>query len=192
MRGIWLLCAALAGAVEPVETDLTHELLGVRRVFVDRLGGGETAGHLRDMIISSLLRSRLFVLTENESRADAFLRGSAEDLIFTDTFQTSSGVSGRASFGRGSTERSGGEYDRNTGYASAAVGEQESSRIAERKHEAAAYVRLVNKDGDVIWATTQESLGAKFRGASADVADKIVKQLVADVEKARKKAAQPR
>jgi hypothetical protein len=48
-----------------------------------------------------------------------------------------------------------------------------------------AAVRLITKDGDVIWATTQESLGAKFRGASADVADKVVRQLIADMEKAR-------
>jgi hypothetical protein len=47
-------------------------------------------------------------------------------------------------------------------------------------------VRLVNKDGDVIWSTTQESLGAKFRGASADVADKITAKLKEDFEKARK------
>jgi len=37
----------------------------------------------------------------------------------------------------------------------------------------------VNKDGDVIWSTTQESLGGRFRGASADVADKITRQLLA-------------
>jgi len=192
MKPYWLLWAALTISVEPVENDLSEELLTVRRIYVDRFGGGEPAAHLRDMVISSLQRSRLFVITENESRADVFLRGSAEDLIFTDTFQTSQGVSGRVSVGRGSTERSGGEYDRNTGYGSASVGEQESSRIAERKHEAVASVRLVNKDGDVIWATTQESLGAKFRGASADVADKIVKQLLADIEKARKKTAPAR
>ena len=47
-------------------------------------------------------------------------------------------------------------------------------------------MRIVNKDGDVIWSTTQESTGAKFRGASADVADKITRQLVADVERVRK------
>jgi hypothetical protein len=46
-----------------------------------------------------------------------------------------------------------------------------------------ATVRLVNKDGDVIWSTTQESTGAKFRGASADVAEKITRQLVADYDK---------
>ena len=70
---------------------------------------------------------------------------------------------------------------------SAGVGENESTNIKERKHEAMATVRLVNKDGDVMWSTTQESNGAKFRGASADVADKITKQLAVDVERLRKK-----
>ena len=70
---------------------------------------------------------------------------------------------------------------------SAGVGENESTKIRERKHEAMATVRLVNKDGDVMWSTTQESNGAKFRGASADVADKITKQLTADVERLRRK-----
>ena len=70
---------------------------------------------------------------------------------------------------------------------SAGVGENEATNIHERKHEAMATVRLVNKDGDVMWSTTQESIGAKFRGASADVADKITKQLTADMERLRKK-----
>ena len=48
-------------------------------------------------------------------------------------------------------------------------------------------MRLVNKDGDVIWSTTQESNGGKFKGASADVAEKITKQLVADVDQLRGK-----
>jgi hypothetical protein len=38
----------------------------------------------------------------------------------------------------------------------------------------------------VIWATTQESLGAKFHGASADVADKITGRLKEDYDKAWK------
>jgi len=46
-------------------------------------------------------------------------------------------------------------------------------------------VRLVNLDGDVIWSTTQESNGAKFRGAMADVADKIARKLIDETKKAR-------
>jgi hypothetical protein len=36
----------------------------------------------------------------------------------------------------------------------------------------------------VVWSTTQESKGAKYKSAGADVADKIVKQLLRDIEKA--------
>ena len=55
--------------------------------------------------------------------------------------------------------------------------DSENSRIQERRHEATGSVRLVGKDGDIIWSTTQESNGGKFRSAMADVADKIMKQL---------------
>ena len=47
-------------------------------------------------------------------------------------------------------------------------------------------MRLVNKEGDVIWSTTQESQGGKFRRASTDVADRITKKLVEDYEHAKK------
>jgi hypothetical protein len=47
-------------------------------------------------------------------------------------------------------------------------------------------VRLVSKDGDVIWSTTQESLGGRFRGASADVAERVTRQLLSDYERAKK------
>ncbi len=183
---LYLLPAAAAGAGP--EEEMLVQLLGIRRVYVDRLAGGETAVQIRDMVINSLQRAGLFVITENPERADAILRGSAEDMIFTDTFQSSDSVDARAAVGAGSTTPSvsrGGMGRRNT-YLSAAVGENESSRIAERKHEALAALRLVNKDGDVIWSTTQESLGGKFRGASADVAEKITRQLAGDFERAKK------
>jgi hypothetical protein len=50
-------------------------------------------------------------------------------------------------------------------------------------------VRLVGKDGDIIWSTTQESGGGKFRSAMADVADKIMKQLTEETRKMRDLAA---
>jgi len=178
MKWIVFLTLTLPAAADPT-------LLQVRRIYVDKLGGGETAQHLRDMIIGSLQRSGEFIITENEQRADAFLRGSAEDLIFTDTHQSSEGVNARASFSSGTERQSSTQYNRGPS-ASVGVGETESSRIAERKHEANAAVRLVGKDGDVIWSTTQESLGGKFKGASADVADKIVKQLLQDLSRAKR------
>lgn len=164
-----------------IEVDGLTQLLNIRRVYVDRLTGGETAAQMRDMLISSLQNSKLFILTENQERADAILRGSAEDLVFTDVHSSSEGINARASVGTGRSTRT----DR-TPTAGFGVGENESSRSQERRHEAVAAVRLVNKDGDVIWSTTQESQGGKFRGSSTDVADKITKRLIEDCERARK------
>ena len=70
------------------------------------------------------------------------------------------------------------------------IGENDSRRSEERKHEAVVTVRLVSKDDDVIWSGTAESLGGKFLGASADVADKIAKRLATDFKAAKKVAAE--
>jgi hypothetical protein len=166
--------------------DTGEELRRVRRVFVDKFGGGEAASQVRDMVIGALNKARLFVVTENPERADAVLRGSAEDLVYTDVFQSSDGVTARTgvALGRGASS----SKDRESIGLQAGVGDQESVRTQERKHEASASVRIVNKDGDVIWSTTQESQGAKFRSASADVADKITRALAADWGKAQKSA----
>jgi hypothetical protein len=180
--------------------DLPAQLLGVKRIFVDRLTGGETAAQMRDLLIGSLQGARLFILTENADRADAFLRGAAEDLIYTDSFQSSEGLNARIGGGEndsvGTNTRfngAGGGASRSAGRnMSVGIGENESSNLKERKHEALATVRIVNKDGDVIWSTTQESNGAKFHGASADVAEKIARQLVGDVEKLRRTGTGPK
>jgi hypothetical protein len=183
LAGLLLATAtALAGA--DLESAALRQLLAVKRVHVDRLVGGETAAQMREMLISSLQGARLFVVTENPDRADTFLRGAAEDLVYTEVHSSSESLSAHSSVGRGKTTRN---ETRST--ASAGVGESESNRAEERRHEALATVRLVDKDGDVIWSTIQESKGAKFRGASADVADKITKQLLEAFEKARKQAA---
>ena len=71
---------------------------------------------------------------------------------------------------------------------SVSVGDDEKVNIRERKHEAMATVRLLNRDGDVIWSTTQESGGAKFHGASADVAEKVTRQLAEDYGRVKRAA----
>ncbi len=173
-------------AFQQADEDPGARLPRVRRLFVDRFGGGEGAAQIRDMVIASLQRSGLFLITENPDRADAVLRGSAEDLVFTDVFQSGEAVGGRAnvSGGRGTSAR-----NRIYGALGAGVNDSESVRIQERRHEASASVRIVARDGDVLWSTTQESLGAKFRSASADVAERITRQLLADLERIRQTGA---
>lgn len=181
-----LLLWLVAGPPEAPEENLMSRLARVRRLYVDQFGGGEGAAQIRDMVIASLQRTGLFVITENPDRADAVLRGSAEDLVYTEVFQSGEAVGARtnAAGGRGSGIR-----NRVYGALGAGVNESENVRIQERKHEASASVRIVARDGDVLWSTTQESQGAKFRSASADVADKITRQLLMDLEKWRRPEA---
>ncbi len=177
-----LLLLCLAAQAGDIEGENLRQLLTVRRVYVDRLTGGETAAQMRDILISALNGTRLFVLTEKEERADAILRGAAEDLVFTETHSSSDGLNVHAQAGTGRTSG-----NTRGSYGGAGAGESESEHSTERRHEAIASVRLVNNDGDVIWSTTQESLGAKFRGASADVADKITARLKEDFDRAKKR-----
>jgi hypothetical protein len=187
MSPLILLALALAGVpADPpqlapgVEEAGLRQLLTIRRVYVDRLTGGETAAQMRDILISSMASSELFILTENQERADVTLRGAAEDLVFSDVHTSNDSINARANVGSGKSA------NQRPVSAGVGIGESESEHSSERRHEAIAAVRLVNKDGDVIWSTTQESLGAKFHGASADVADKITARLKDDFERARR------
>ena len=58
----WFMAMAL---LAQAPDDVLAQIAIVKRVYVDRLTGGETAAQMRDLIISSLQGSKLFVLTEN-------------------------------------------------------------------------------------------------------------------------------
>ncbi len=161
-------------------------LAKVRRIYVDQLGGGAGSDQIRDMIITAMQNSGLFVLTENPEKADAILKGSSDFRVFIDEHQTNDSIGLHAS------EASGNSAGANLGTNSSAhqslstgITESDSSHSKEHKQEAGASVRLVGVDGDVIWSTTQESGGAKFRGALADVADKIARRLADETKSAR-------
>jgi hypothetical protein len=175
------VCAAGDAVTAAIDAGNLRQLLSVHRIYVDRLTGGETAAQMREILISSLAASKLFVLTEKEERADAVLKGAAEDLVYTETHQSSDSINAHMNL----SNRTGtGNYGKGSA-AGLGIGDNESDHSAERRHEALAAVRLVNKDGDVIWSTTQESLGARFHGSSADVAEKITAQLKEDIERAK-------
>jgi hypothetical protein len=173
------LQAQKSGADPGVET-----LLDVKRIYVAPLTGGDKAAALRELIITSLNATKLFVITENEERADAVLKGAGDDNTFTQTFDKSESASVRENGGSYGVSNGGAKVG--GGFSGLSLGESESHRIQEHRHEAYAAVRLCNKDGDVVWSTTQESLGAKFRGAIADVAAKIAHQMAQDYERARR------
>lgn len=179
-----VLSSSLALAQNTGAGSATTSLPEVKRVYVAALVGTE-AEALRELIIASLDSAKLFILTDNADRADAILKGAADDHVFTDTHDVEEGISTRQNGGKsatGTTSRAGGTYG------GISISDHEAHHSKERKHEAYAAVRLCNTNGDVLWSTTQESLGAKFKGASADVAAKIARQLTLDMEKARRGA----
>lgn len=180
-----LPAAPLPSPQPPSAPILLEQIAAVKKVYVEKFGGGVGADQIRDMVIAAIERTKLFVLTENPERADTLLRGSAEDLVYTETFQSSDGISARLSPSLGSGSGSNKSGARVT--AGVSLGDNESVHKQERRHEASASVRLVGRDGDVIWSTIQESQGAKFRSAAADVAERIGRQLAADYAKARER-----
>jgi hypothetical protein len=189
----WVLYAVLLFAPfleQTPEEQATEQLSKVRRIYIAILTGGDSALQLRDLLMTSLHKSKQFVITEDEDKADAVLKGAGDDDVFTDTFQSSEGINAHSQISAGSSEGLRNYSSSSSTHSGGlTVGENDSRRTEERKHEAIATVRLVGKDGDVIWSATAESLGAKFMGASADVADKIAKRLVTDFKAAKLQVA---
>jgi hypothetical protein len=189
----WILCAVLLFAPfmeQTPEDEAAQQLSKVRRIYIAVLTGGDSALQIRDLLMTSLHNSKQFIITEEEDKADAVLKGAGDDDVFTDTFQSSDGINAHSQIGNSSSEGLRNYSNSSASHSGAvSIGENESRRTEERKHEAIATVRLVSKDGDVIWSATAESLGGKFLGASADVADKIAKRLVVDYKAAKTRAA---
>jgi len=76
MKSLLLLAAALAApfvcaagdaSTAGIEAGNLRQLLSVHRIYVDRLTGGDTAAQMRDILISSLAASKLFVPPKRRS-----------------------------------------------------------------------------------------------------------------------------
>lgn len=178
--GILSITVAVQAGDRSLVAEQERKLLEVRTLYVEDLDG-EGAAAIRDMLIGSIHSAGLFVLTEDRETADAYLRGSAEDLIFTDFDRYRNGINVRGA-ARSSERESGESSSRGTSFG---IGETEEASSRIRKHEAVAAVRIVLANGEVIWTSTQESQGAKYRGSAADVAAKIARELEKAVERAR-------
>jgi curli biogenesis system outer membrane secretion channel CsgG len=186
--------AAPVTAKQPDVVDPT-ELLKVKRIYVDSFGDDLISKEMQSMIVSALVATKRFKVTENRERADAILKGvalekSAQEVHAYGEGTAVGGASGSSSgsvngtFVNGTGTVSGSSSG---GFVARHMATSDSSLNTETVNEARVAVRLVNPDGDVIWTSTQESKGAKYKGSSADVADKCVKQLLRDVEKLESK-----
>lgn len=179
--GVAALSAADPGSASAIADEQLAKLASIRTLYVEDLQG-EGAHAIHDLLVTAVHQRGLFVIVEDPEFADAYIRGSAEDLIYTDYLRNRSGINVRGA--ASSSRRENGESD--YGSASFGVGDNEETNRRDRKHEALAAVRIVLKNGEVVWATARESAGAKFRGASADVAEGVAEDLQAAMRKARR------
>lgn len=190
---------APASAAQPTQAakqvSASPELVKVKRIYVDSFGDDPISKEMQSMIVTALVNSKRFVVTENRQRADAVLKGAAlektsqelhaygESTAVGSAHGAHSGsISGSTVNGTGSVYGSS-----SGGFSAHHAATSDSSTNTETIDRARVAIRLVNADGDVIWTTTQESQGAKYKGASADAADLCVKQLMRDVAKAEAK-----
>lgn len=160
------IAAVVLGSLAQVQglaaDSATTSLPEVKRIFVAPLVGSE-AEALRELIIASLDSTRLFILTDNPDRADAILKGAADDHVFTDTHDMEDGISTRQSGGKSgsstTTSRAG------SGFAGISISEHEAHHSKELKHEAYASVRLCSTNGDVLWSTNTGEPRRKIQGS---------------------------
>jgi hypothetical protein len=187
MKRAFLLAAVALPLFAIERAGLTLE--AIKRVYVEGLGDAPPSVMLRNMIVASLSSSGAFIITEDKDHADAILRGSAMDELYSEQHHSSDNINLGTHTGSGESYSDRYDHTSTEKQSGLNIGQNESSQSNERKHEASASVRLVNRQGDVIWSTTQESGGGKFRSASADVADKILRKLSEDLQKARSAAS---
>ena len=154
-----------------ISAEMAQTLLSAKRIYVESFGEDTISKTLQAMVVDAIGNSKRFIVTENKEKADLILKGSTLEK----TSQELHAVGSATNVGTASASGSGGVARK--------MGISDSQASVETVNDARASVRLVSGNGDVVWSTTQESKGAKYKGAAADVADKIVKQLLHDLAK---------
>jgi hypothetical protein len=151
-----------------VGSESNAKLLNVKRLYIESLGDDPTSRQMQALLVDSVTSSRRFIITENKDKADAILKGVGTEKSRQEMHSTKEGTAVL------------------TGRAGAGI--SDASASTETITEAHLTIRLVSPDGDVIWSTEKESAGGKYKGASADVADEAVKQLIRDLDKVANQA----
>ena len=146
-----------------------------------------------EMVIAKLFEARRFSLTENCDRADYVIKGSVTERLERVSRSESEGIGfgERASSSQSSSSRFGSAGSSSSSSVAAAVtgSTHESLSSSEVKQQAAVTLRLVDKEGDIIWAISLESAGGKTKGAIGDAAERATRRFLRDIERAEKQAA---
>ena len=159
-------------------------ILQVKRVCIEKLGEDVLGKQVQEIVIAKLFEAKRFSLTENCERADFTLKGSVTQRSDHAFRSESEGVSaGNAEVGAAASSGSAVVVG-----AGASVSGHESLSSSETKEHAVVTLRLTNREGDILWAISQESTGGKTKGAIGDAAERAVRRLLRDIERADKQS----
>ena len=180
-----------ATATSQLDAELTDKLLKAKRIYLDSFGEDPINKALQAMVLDAIRASKRFIVTENKEKADLILRGAALEKTTQEAHALGSATSvataagGHSASISGTSTPVGGSISGSSsgGFVARQMDIEDSQASVETINDARVAVRLVSSDGDVVWSTTQESKGGKYKGAMADAADKIVKQLLRDLDK---------
>jgi hypothetical protein len=197
------LCAAFcfsAGAAwsqdKPKESALPAEpaanlrLLQVKRVCVQNFGDDALGVQAREMVIARLFESKRFTLTENCAKADFVMKGAVTERNDRAFREESEGIGFGTSASASESSGSGVNRTGTSASGSARADARETLASSENKQHAAVTMRLVDKDGEILWAASLESTGGKTKGAIGDAAERAVRKFLHDLERAEQQKSE--
>lgn len=174
----------------PEQVDL--RLGKVRRICVQSFGPEPLGVQVQEMVIAKLFQAKRFSLTEDCDRADFVIKGSITERNEYQTRSESEGMGFGTSASYSTSSRTGNVGSSSSGSGSARGNAHESLSSSEVKQQAAVTLRVVDQEGEIIWATSQESAEGKSKGAITLAAEQAVRGLLRDIEKAKKESNEAR
>jgi len=189
-----LFCAVVTyGQQNPLpqpepEPQVPPRLAQIKRVCVQNFGADVLGQQAQEIIIAKLFESKKFSLTEDCDRADFIMKGSVAERTSLLSRSESEGFGFATSGSASQSSRSGGTGSSSSVSGASSGSAHESLSSSEAKTEAVVTLRIVDKDGEIIWATIQESPTGKSKGAITLAAEQVVRRLLRDKERAEKQA----
>jgi hypothetical protein len=173
----------------PAEPAANPRLLQVKRICVQNFGDDALGVQAREMVIAKLFESKRFSLTENCAKADFVLKGAVTERNDRAFREESEGIGFGVSAAGSESSGAGSNRSGSSASASARGDSRETLASSENKQHAAVTMRLVDKDGEILWAASLESTGGKTKGAIGDAADRAVRKFLRELERAEKESS---
>lgn len=168
---------AVAPQQSPQSPPANPKLTSIRTVCVDVFAGDPgPAATAKEMAFAALFAAKRFTLTERCDKADAVLKGAVMQASSTRVRAEGEGAGFGVAAGAASTTAA--------AIGAVAGGSEENLYSKEQQLHASLTMRLMDADGVVLWAYTQESTGGKRAGPLADAVDRALRQLKREIERA--------